>query len=307
MNKKAFFVTAVIVIMTMTGICFAQDNPFFSGRTREEEPAFTGCHGVFSGLFEAINRLQRELNTSLSLLSRKINREKDAGLFFMLLAISFVYGIIHALGPGHGKVIMASYALSNEIRITQGILFGIFIAVIHTLSAVLLVSILYFFVAGTYSGYSREPGKIVSLISYGLISLMGLFLLIKTLIVDIAGVQKNGDDAAEFQELPRPGIKRFLIPAFIIGLIPCEGAVLILVFSLSINAYCMGVMLALTMSIGMAVTISVTGIIMICSKKGVLKLFSKKKRCGKIIGTIFGCAGSIVILLFGLMLFFSNI
>ncbi|MGL1604091.1 nickel/cobalt transporter, partial [Vibrio parahaemolyticus] len=39
-----------------------------------------------------------------------------------LAFISFVYGVLHAAGPGHGKAVISSYVLANRQTVRRGIL-----------------------------------------------------------------------------------------------------------------------------------------------------------------------------------------
>lgn len=307
MASKAVIV--ILILFAYANISFAQDNPFFSKGSPDQDKQIStpGYPGFIQKTLNAVNSLQRKLNSNLSALSRKINEEKDFSVFFLLLGIALFYGFIHALGPGHGKIIMVSYALSNPLKVKQGILLGIFIAVIHTLSAIFLVSILYFLLKGTYSGYSREPKKVISLVSYGLITGMGAFLMAKTIIVDLVKSNKKDQNSKIKIDARQNKIQNLILPAIIIGLVPCEGAILILIFSITINAYYLGIILAIALSIGMALTISILGIITIYSKRGVLKLIPVKTGSGKIIGIIIQLLGAFIILLFGLLLFLSNI
>lgn len=306
MVKKIIFLLFLLIIIS--NLCFSQDNPFFTKKTENNRNQISSPQypGFIQALLNNINELQRELNSTLSSLSRKINQEKDISVFFLLLGIALFYGFIHALGPGHGKVIMVSYALSNPLKAKQGVLLGGFIAVIHTFSAILLVSILYYILKSTYSGYSQEPKRIISLISYGLIAGMGAFLIIKTVFIDILKLQKNNDNLEIKSDEKNNKIQNLILPALIIGLIPCEGAVLILIFAISIDSYWLGILLTISMSIGMALTISIIGITAIYSKKGALKLISVQTGTVKIISIAIQFLGAIIILFFGLLLFLSK-
>ncbi|MBN1797632.1 MAG: hypothetical protein JW822_03585 [Spirochaetales bacterium] len=306
MTKLMFF---IIICISLGSLGFAQDNPFFSEAASEKEERVSSPEvpGFFQSLLYEINNLQRELNTALSELSRQINQKKDFGLFLLLMAIALIYGLIHALGPGHGKIIMISYTLSNPMKPKQGIWLGAFIAVIHTLSAIFLVSILFFLLARTYSDYSQEPKRIISLVSYGLISAMGMFLLMKTIFIDVLQLKKRNDNSNVKVTSKQNCMRDLMMPAFFIGVVPCEGAILVLIFSISINAYWLGIVLALVMSLGMAMTISIMGIATIYSKKGVLKLIAARAGAVKIISSIIQIAGAVVILCFGLLLFCSRL
>jgi nickel/cobalt exporter len=304
MNKK--LILSLLFLFFSQFIIVSQGNPFFSENKIKNQDTALPHPGLIQELLGGINSLQRELNSSLSTLSRKIKEDKDVAVFFILLGIALFYGFIHALGPGHGKTVMFSYALANPLKAKQGILLGIFIAVIHTLSAVFLVSILYFILKSSYSGYAQEPKKIISLISYGLIGCMGLFLLIKTLISVIKLRNKNNNPESQLNNHQNK-IKHLIITALIIGLIPCEGAILILIFSISIDAFYLGIILSMAMSLGMAITISTIGILTIFSKNGALCLFSRKKGITRFLSSGIQILGAAVILLFGLLLFLSNL
>ena len=46
----------------------------------------------------------------------------DWTAFWVLGGLSFLYGIFHAAGPGHGKVVISSYVLANEAQMRRGVL-----------------------------------------------------------------------------------------------------------------------------------------------------------------------------------------
>jgi nickel/cobalt exporter len=305
MNKFLFF---TIVFLSLSIMGFSQDNPFFSESTppKDEQAAAVAAPGFFQSLLRGINNLQRELNASLSELSRKINQKKDVGLFFLLLGIAFFYGLVHALGPGHGKIIMVSYTLSNPMKTKHGIWLGAFIAAIHTLSAILFISVLYFILNSAYSHYAQESKKIISLISCGLITVMGLFLLLKTIFIDMLKLKKGNNWTLKVAS-KQNRIRDLLLPALFIGIVPCDGAIILLTFSIFINAYWLGIILALVMSLGMAMTISAIGIIAIYSKQGTLKLLSARRGTVKIVSISIQTAGATAILCFGLLLFCSRL
>ncbi len=306
MNKLAL---CMLFFITFGSGVFAQDNPFYAkdAPAENKQVSTAPTPGFLQAVLNGINNLQRELNKLLSTFSRKITQEHDLGLFFLLLGLTLVYGLVHAIGPGHGKTIVVSYTLSNPMEVKQGIWLGIFISVIHTLSAVLLVSLLYFFLESTYSHYAQEPKRIISLVSYGLIAAMGMFLLIMTIVRDVLRKKKIGDNPKHESLSKDHKIKNLIIPAFIVGLVPCEGAILILVFSISISAYWLGILLTAAMSIGMALTISMTGIITLYSKKGALKLLSSRVGAVNIISIVIKVIGAAAILCFGLLLFLSRL
>ncbi|MDQ4058291.1 MAG: hypothetical protein M3124_04130 [Actinomycetota bacterium] len=57
-------------------------------------------------------------------------------LFALLLAIGF--GAVHALGPGHGKTVMAAYLVGTEGRVRHAVSVGIAVSIMHTVSVIAL-------------------------------------------------------------------------------------------------------------------------------------------------------------------------
>jgi nickel/cobalt exporter len=304
MNSKAlcaalFFIASCLPL-------HAQDNPFFSGTGRVSEGGTRNSPGVLRELFDRINGLQRGMNERLAELSRLVKEERSAGVFFILLAIAFAYGLVHALGPGHGKIIMVSYAMANPLKAKHGVLLGVGVSVVHTLSAVALISVLYLILRGSYAQYAGGPKRAVLLVSYGLIAGMGAVFTYNA----VRRTRRREQRIAETDKTPGPAegnCRDLVVPAFMIGLVPCEGAVLLLVFSLSIDSFWLGLILTAAMSAGMAVTISVVGLIALGAKKGSFKLLSWK---GAPIGTavsILRFLGAFAILLLGASLFIVTV
>jgi nickel/cobalt exporter len=304
MNRKALC-AALLFIASCLPIG-AQDNPFFAGTGRVAEGGVRDSPGVLRELFDRINGFQRGLNERLAELSRLVKEERSAGVFFILLAIAFAYGLVHALGPGHGKIIMVSYTMANPLKAKHGVLLGVGVSVVHTLSAVALISVLYLILRGSYAQYAGGPKRAVLLVSYGIIACMGAVFTYNA----VRRARRRERRIAETDKTPGPAegnCRDLVVPAFMMGLVPCEGAVLLLVFSLSMDSFWLGLILTAAMSAGMAVTISVVGLIALGAKKGSLKLLSRK---GAAIGTavsILQFLGAFVILLFGASLFIVTV
>ena len=81
-------------------------------------------------------------------------------------------GCVHALGPGHGKVVVVSYFLSRDAQIMRGFLMGLQIAVCHVLSAAVVVALADLVLRQAFGGAPAEVAG-VRLASYGLIALIG--------------------------------------------------------------------------------------------------------------------------------------
>jgi nickel/cobalt transporter (NicO) family protein len=89
--------------------------------TEPEARAFTHESDLFAGSF-----------TSL------IERELTPGFFLVALMLALGFGAVHALGPGHGKTVMAAYLLGADGRTRDALVVGVAVSAMHTLSVVAL-------------------------------------------------------------------------------------------------------------------------------------------------------------------------
>ena len=94
----------------------------------------------------------------------------------MLAALSFLYGVVHAVGPGHGKMVISSYVVANEETVRRGVIISFIAAGLQALTAVALVGILAF--ALNASGLQINAwSNQLEMVSYALIALVGAWLL----------------------------------------------------------------------------------------------------------------------------------
>ena len=67
-----------------------------------------------------------------------IERDLTPGFFFVALLLALGFGAVHALGPGHGKTVMAAYLMGAEGRMRDALVVGVAVSAMHTLSVVAL-------------------------------------------------------------------------------------------------------------------------------------------------------------------------
>ena len=103
--------------------------------------------GPFAGLFIEINRIQREFFTALR--HALVGMKNGTGGVFFLVGLSFVYGIFHAAGPGHGKAVISAYVLANEVQLRRGILLSFVSALLQGVTAVVVVGLGWYVLRGT--------------------------------------------------------------------------------------------------------------------------------------------------------------
>lgn len=142
------------------------------------EPAFS-VGGPLGGFFAWINQHQRSFYRALSGALRAMR--EDPWALSGLIGLSFAYGIFHAAGPGHGKAIISSYMIANEIELRRGILISFISALLQGLAAVLLVCVAFFALRG--SGITMTQATwAMEVASFTLIALFGAWLLARKLV-----------------------------------------------------------------------------------------------------------------------------
>lgn len=192
---------------------------------------------------------QQELNLLISDYFDRLE-SGESMVFFSILFVSFVYGLVHALGPGHGKMVIASYFLAKEAKIKEAFKAGFLTSVIHTISALLITGVLYFFFQRAVTKYFQEINANMYKVSAVFIILIALYLLYEAL-----------KDRNEEEKLQRLKSKNLLAVSLSIGIVPCPGVMTIVLFSMILGYINLGVLSAVTMSIGMGITISLAAIL----------------------------------------------
>ncbi|MCK9492170.1 MAG: sulfite exporter TauE/SafE family protein [Sulfurimonas sp.] len=242
----------------------------------------------YSEFLHKIVNWQYHLNDSVASYINSVN-ENGLSAVMVVLAISFIYGLVHAAGPGHGKALVSFYFLSRGGSYKEAIKLGYLISIVHALSALSITFVIYFILKGLFSRTFQELSNISMIISAGMILAVGIYLLVKAIKA------KKEKEQTDFSNE-----KSQYAVAFSVGIVPCPGVMSIVLFCISTDNLYLGVLSAIVMSLGMGFTISLAGILTsyASSKSG---SFLKTK------GYLLEMFGAIFIILLGVFLFTINI
>ncbi|NJM55135.1 MAG: DUF3299 domain-containing protein [Verrucomicrobiae bacterium] len=105
---------------------------------------------------------------------------RSVGTVGLALLIAFGYGVLHTLGPGHGKAVVVSYFVGTGGSLHRGVVMGARIAAMHVLSAVVVVFLLDFAVRQA-TGAAPSDYRMIRLASYALIVAIGAAMLWRAL------------------------------------------------------------------------------------------------------------------------------
>lgn len=274
----------------------ARDNPFVSKKAPKKEIKLPT---IASKVFAKIVVWQEKLNTKLTEQVKRLKTQKSWGALWPLIGIAFFYGMVHAAGPGHGKFVVFSYFMSRRSRVKKGLLLGNVIALLHAVSGVIIVLALYYVIKTAYLSSFEAMSQKIKLVSYGLVVVIGLALFIQTSLRIRKRPMRTGEDTGEIISSDGIGI---LPLATAVGIVPCPGVVIIMLFALSFNLLAIGVMMSFLMALGMAVSISVAGLLSILGQESLLKGFSGKGKAQRLIQNGLKILGSLLMIGFGCLL-----
>ncbi|HMR29358.1 MAG TPA: hypothetical protein PKA13_01470 [Geminicoccaceae bacterium] len=256
------------------------------------QPAPSG--NILAPVGRALLDFQREANRTISQQMRAIRDGRTTAPLMLGLLLAFAYGAIHAAGPGHGKLVVMTYFLSRDAKIGRGLLMGVQIAVMHVLSAIVVVVFADFLLRKGFGGAPSEVPA-VRFVSYGLILLIGLAMLwraARRAMQPAHGHHHHHDHACGCGA--RHGEGGLL--SFGVGLVPCTGSVLILLYAMANGILPAGLMLVATIALGMALTMGGLGLLSVLARRFVADRLSGGS--GRLAAAV-DIAGSVAIVLLG--------
>ena len=141
--------------------------------TNDAMPASTG---LFAHQLAWINLKQQEFYRALANAMKAMRQ--DGSRLWLLVGLSFLYGIFHAAGPGHGKAVISSYMVANEVALRRGILLSFISAFLQAVTAIVVMLLAYFVLRGT-SVSMTDAAWFLEISSYVLVTAFGAWLLWK--------------------------------------------------------------------------------------------------------------------------------
>jgi len=200
---------------------------------------------------------RHELISALHSLREHAN--PNAGLWLILA--SFTYGIFHAAGPGHGKAVLSVYLLTNKVRMRRGIAIAVGGALCQGVTAITIVYGLIW-ILGWHSADTMTVISWSERLSYLLLAAVGIFWMTSAIYILVFQKQDIPDQHCHCHG-PTPeqisnanSLRAVLALILAIGIRPCSGAVLVLIFAYTIQISWAGIVSALVMAIGTAITVS---------------------------------------------------
>ena len=253
--------------------------------------------GLFEGVADFLMAFQRRANAEVSFHMNAIERGENLGAFLLALAVAFAYGAVHALGPGHGKFVVVSYFLGREARIMRGVVMAVQIAIVHVIAAIVIVWLADLVLRGGFGlGLSDVPG--VRAASFLIIVGIGIYMLYQAVRASLRarahrthghehshhhghdhehshGHHHHHDHSRSHGSKAEGGIL-----ALAAGMVPCPGAVLIMLYAVANDMIYPGSLLVAAMSLGIGSSICVLGVGAILARQAAMRVMERSGGSG---------------------------
>ncbi|KAA6405964.1 hypothetical protein DPQ22_02105 [Candidatus Tokpelaia sp.] len=277
--------------------------------------------GLWSSLFYALQALPQNFDTEITALMSAFRQDSQAG--WWLIGLSFLYGVLHAAGPGHGKAIISSYLIANNETLRRGIVLAFWSSLLQAVIAIFLVGLIFAVITGKQAQQAATHN--LELIGAALIMFLGLRLLWRKSAALFRHKAKTGENLCgpgyETAHNHRHGKGdcschghigtadslqtmnwRQALPLILsIGLRPCTGALVVMGFALINGLFTLGAAAVLAMSFGTFLIVCALAYIAVNAKKLALKLSAGKAGAGRV-QNIMEWAAALFIFLSGLAL-----
>ena len=196
-----------------------------------------------------------------------IQKGDNVALVFLLMA-SFLYGVIHAFGPGHGKALAFSYFSAQKSSYFEAFIISLVTAFIHILGALFIVLFSVFILQSVLNRFMEDSISYITSFSAVIIMFLALYILyrklskkscscnVKLQTTTFSTIPTNINFVKTSSNKPviseKRSKKQDLIFVLTAGIIPCPGTVLLFVYAFFLKTYFAVFLASISISLGMA-------------------------------------------------------
>ncbi|AWP31975.1 nickel transporter [Pantoea vagans] len=270
---------------------------------------------------------QKDLHRQMTqLLQQVAEQPHQAGI--SLVIFSLIYGVLHALGPGHGKVVIATFLATHPSRVRTSIRLTLLASLLQGSVAIVLVTVMLVLLKTSsrqlhLSSFWLEKGSYLLVIGLGVMigyrALRALWLALRPRPAPVFRAfqpQHQHDEhcGCGHAHLPTPqqmngnvSWKTQMLVVGSMGLRPCSGAIMMLLFAKVIGVYGWGILSAAVMALGTALTISAIGLLVQQARSVAQRLAQPGAGAGimRLLIPILALTGSLILIVVGIALWQS--
>src|SRR5262245_25189378 len=212
---------------------------------------------------------------------RGLAAELGAPKLLAAMSLAVVFGMVHALMPGHGKTVIVSYYLGRPSKLLGSIGTSAILVLTHVGSAIVLVLAGYMVIRRTIGGAGRAPAFEVA--SAVLVMAIGAWLLARALRPHEPALA-----SADGRVL-----------AFVTGLVPCPLTTFIMVYAVAQGIVAAGLLVTAAMAVGMIATIAAFALAAVLLRDRFILLVERTHHLRGQAGRVLEVASAVGIVLFG--------
>jgi ABC-type nickel/cobalt efflux system permease component RcnA len=287
---KILKIALIVFFLLNCVFIFARENPLTGEKLTKVQSSLLQK----SSLWHTIAGWQKDMNSKLNRILKDMKHDFKLKYFLILISVSLLFGVLHAIGPGHGKMIVGAYFLKEKSSPINALKLGSIIAITHSGLAILL-GIIFGIIVKSMKMHGRiDIQNYMGIISGAFITLLGTYYL-----------WQKVKSREHFHYLP--GKKNEILLGIFSGMIPCPVSMTIILFSIYLDVFFFGFLSVLFFSVGMACTISLLGFITIKSRHLISRISIKNKQKAQVMQKVFGIVTSLLIIIIGLSLIFTRL
>ena len=201
---------------------------------------------------------------------------RDWAALFLILPLGIVFGAVHALTPGHGKTVLASYLVGSRLAVLRGLGVAGALALTHVGSAVILALTAAPLITRTLGDAGQAP--LLEALSRGLLGLIGLWFLVRAI----------WGQAHQHHEGVMVGV--------IAGLIPCPLTLFAMFLALARGVPEAGLTFALSMFLGVSLTLAVVAGLVILARAWLVAVVARHRASiGQVSRLLEGLTGALLV------------
>lgn len=270
---------------------------------------------------------QKDLHQHMTQLLQQVAAQPhQAGL--TLLLFSLLYGVLHALGPGHGKVVITTFLATHPTKLKTSLKLTLLASLLQGSVAIVLVTLMLVILQTSsrqlhLSSFWLERGSYLFVTGLGVwIGCRALSALWQNVrprpamsIYAVRPTHRHHENCAcghahlpdAQQVADAVNWKTQLLVVLSMGLRPCSGAIMMLLFAKVIGVYAWGVVSAAAMAVGTALTISAMGLV-VQHSRALAQRLANAGRVAKsvhLIMPLLALTGSLLLIITGIILWQS--
>jgi nickel/cobalt exporter len=131
------------------------------------------AHALWNEAALLVFQRQQELHQTLASDLRSVH-EAGPIAALGLTGLSFIYGVLHALGPGHGKAVVSAYVMADARRLRQGVVLAWLASGLQAVVAITLVTVILL-VSAAALRETQITTLFLERLGYGFVVVIGMY------------------------------------------------------------------------------------------------------------------------------------